>query len=322
MAHFAYIWGGTLGGVASGTTITQAALHGLDINQFKAVNGDDGGSWAPATQITIGGSGLQVAGSGLQVAGLGLLCSGSAHFTSSAVFDAGIQVSGTTAQFAAATFSGTVGALSSLTVVGTLTAEGNANLGNNATSDTTTLTCITQQVGWLNCQGSVSIGSDASDSLEVSATETHYGDESHSGAITNAGTVTNNGAVVNNGSTTLGSDAADVVSNKSTFYAEAGGHLEFGMVSLDSATNHTVTAAQGMIVIQTPMVGNGTLVLSTAGMGSYYPIKFVRSTDTTNQLAVQDGTGGTLVLLGGGTTYNAGVFYFNGTRWQTLMLGH
>jgi hypothetical protein len=46
----------------TGSTITQDELEQLDQAQYEAINGDDGGTWAPAAVITIGGSGLTVTG--------------------------------------------------------------------------------------------------------------------------------------------------------------------------------------------------------------------------------------------------------------------
>lgn len=43
-------------------TITAAELWALDMGQFVGINGDAGGTWAPSSVITIGGSGLTVTG--------------------------------------------------------------------------------------------------------------------------------------------------------------------------------------------------------------------------------------------------------------------
>lgn len=42
----------------SGTDLFAAEMADLDAKTFKAINGDDGGTWAPSSAITIGGAGL------------------------------------------------------------------------------------------------------------------------------------------------------------------------------------------------------------------------------------------------------------------------
>lgn len=43
--------------------VTPAEFEAFDLAQFEAINGDQGGTWAPAAAIVIGGAGLQVTGS-------------------------------------------------------------------------------------------------------------------------------------------------------------------------------------------------------------------------------------------------------------------
>jgi len=60
MAHNSYI---KPGGVwPFFTLVTQAIMEAIDAGIYKAINGDDGGTWAPAAAITIGGAGLNVTG--------------------------------------------------------------------------------------------------------------------------------------------------------------------------------------------------------------------------------------------------------------------
>lgn len=62
MAHNAFIHGGPADPTAwlTGYVITQLDLQTIDLRQFQAINGDLGGTWAPAAVITIGGVGLTV----------------------------------------------------------------------------------------------------------------------------------------------------------------------------------------------------------------------------------------------------------------------
>jgi hypothetical protein len=57
MAHNAYL-GGSLAAWAAATSVTPAMFWALDQAQFRSINGDQGGTWAPSSAITIGGSGL------------------------------------------------------------------------------------------------------------------------------------------------------------------------------------------------------------------------------------------------------------------------
>ncbi len=59
MAHNASIHAG---GWATGYVVTSADFLAIDSLLFKSINGDDGGTWAPSSLITIGGSGLRVTG--------------------------------------------------------------------------------------------------------------------------------------------------------------------------------------------------------------------------------------------------------------------
>jgi hypothetical protein len=43
-------------------SVTSAEYEGLDAKTYRAINGDDGGTWAPSSQIVIGGAGLDVTG--------------------------------------------------------------------------------------------------------------------------------------------------------------------------------------------------------------------------------------------------------------------
>lgn len=61
MAHNSRIRAGGLW--VSGGSVDPAEFEAFDQAQFEAINGDDGGTWAPAAVITIGGSGLTVTGS-------------------------------------------------------------------------------------------------------------------------------------------------------------------------------------------------------------------------------------------------------------------
>jgi len=69
MSHFIYPSGTPLGTVPFGYVVPSSEWQ-LTIRQvFRALNGDEGGSWAPASFIVVGGSGFSLTGTGHQIAG-------------------------------------------------------------------------------------------------------------------------------------------------------------------------------------------------------------------------------------------------------------
>jgi hypothetical protein len=68
MAHFSYIRG-SLGAWAAGTIVTQGEFWSIDESIYKSINGDDGGTWAPAAAVEIGGAGITMAGTNHEVTG-------------------------------------------------------------------------------------------------------------------------------------------------------------------------------------------------------------------------------------------------------------
>jgi len=75
MAHSSYIRG-SLGAWGIASALTPAELWAFDQAQYKAINGDDGGTWAPSAAITIGGSGLALSGANHSVSGTLTVSSG------------------------------------------------------------------------------------------------------------------------------------------------------------------------------------------------------------------------------------------------------
>ncbi len=64
MAHFTKV---RPGGWVTLSTLAAAEMQTLDENVYASINGDAGGTWAPSTQIAIGGSGLVVYDATLQL---------------------------------------------------------------------------------------------------------------------------------------------------------------------------------------------------------------------------------------------------------------
>lgn len=183
--HFAYT---RAAGVWIAGTVVQAAEGAdLDAKTYKAINGDDGGAWAPAAPIEISGAGLQLQGADLNLFdGLG---------NSKFLFDAsvpsiaiGCVVTQTDAHF---TFSGT----------------GNVSIGaarGFACQADATFT------GVVNCTGNVTLGNAVGDTITISGTPTIAEDATFSKAVSVGDTLN---ALHD---ATLGSSAADALNVVST----------------------------------------------------------------------------------------------------------
>jgi hypothetical protein len=133
--------------------VTAAEFWALDEGRFKSINGDDGGTWNPAAPIIIGGAGLQIAG--------------------------GI------------TFSGG-GTITDPVIEGTLTADDDVVLGEDATDDVTVngTTHFTSPVFF---DDDVTIGDAAADALTVNSTSNFQGPTTFTGNFvlaTNGNTAT------------------------------------------------------------------------------------------------------------------------------------
>lgn len=68
MAHFIYPSGTPIGNVPFGYVVPSGEWQTTIRQVFKAINGDEGGTWAPSSFITIGGSGIKLTGVGHQIA--------------------------------------------------------------------------------------------------------------------------------------------------------------------------------------------------------------------------------------------------------------
>lgn len=67
MAHNPLIRGGVGSGSWTGVVVTTTDMETFDQRQFESINGDLGGTWAPAAAIVIGGAGLSVTGTSFNV---------------------------------------------------------------------------------------------------------------------------------------------------------------------------------------------------------------------------------------------------------------
>ena len=91
MAHFIYPSGTPLGNVPFGYVVPSGEWQTTIRQVFKAINGDEGGTWAPSSFITIGGSGIKLTGVGHQIASggrLNVLSGGEVRLQNGSIFRA------------------------------------------------------------------------------------------------------------------------------------------------------------------------------------------------------------------------------------------
>lgn len=222
MAHNTYVKG-TYAAWATGTAVSQGDFWKFDQNQYKAINGDEGGTWAPSSAIVIGGSGLQVSGT------LSTTATGSVVFNGafSALGNTEIGASSAntlrvdaTSQFYSPV---TINTSTSLTTAGALIATGAATFS-----------------GAFNINNNATIGSDGTDVLTVHSATTFEGPATTNGtmicaaglganAISCSGTIAAfgdfecGGSLVAHGDVTLGdSSTADTitVNGVQSYYGE------------------------------------------------------------------------------------------------------
>jgi hypothetical protein len=143
MSHFAYFYAG--GVINPNTVLPHDFFTHLEQNLFKAINGDDGGTWAPGAAITIGGAGIVISGPSV-FSGVVELSGTSASFLGSSltlnssspfVAQGTSQFEGATGFTAAVTYTGTtVDVLDSpltLDSLSPLVANGTATFNDTAT---------------------------------------------------------------------------------------------------------------------------------------------------------------------------------------------
>jgi hypothetical protein len=293
MSNFAYIWGSSAA-IATGTSITQAALWQLDQNQKSALNADGGGTWAPSATINFGGS-------------FGLVLANPFYLTV-----------GGTSTLAVVNTSGLVTCNNGLTIAtaGALTCSRAANLSGlvsctNGLSVSTAgqFTCsryanFTDEV---QCDGNVTLGSDTADTLTVNATETHEGPETHNGVETHNGAVTCEDDFSCNGITQL---AATAITG---LVSLAVGSQLLKRVKWLVDASATVLCTEYDEVIVSGLTSTGeTLELLLTGAVENSSILVVNKTAATNYITVFASGGFSHVL---GAMY-ATVFVYHSAAWQ------
>lgn len=244
---------------AIGTGVSAAEFEKFDANLFKAINGDEGGTWAPSAVIAIGGSGMQFSGSRLSV-----------------------DPSGEFAVYCESYFRGASRFVGTVTAAGGLTSLENTVLG---TSQSNTLTV-----------GATSTFNAAETHNGI---EMHYGTEMHNGTEMHHGTETHNeiethygiemhyGNVKLLGNVTIGASDVDALLIRAAATLQGTinftGAVSFGTDSIrdtyqevSSAVDVTLTYTSQHINVIT-MTANGNVVRLTAPAGNSSRSKVIKN---------------------------------------------
>jgi hypothetical protein len=160
VAHNGYVR--TAGTWATLSTLTSAELRQFDIAQFKAINGDDGGTWSPSSALILGGLGLKTTGP--------YWATGSFRVDTVGDFRSNVTVAGTGSVTGNLHCGAVIDADGGVTTHGDLTADGKIQVAANAVIGTTlvtggNLTCHANlsadgnisAVGNLNAGGNLSV---------------------------------------------------------------------------------------------------------------------------------------------------------------------
>lgn len=228
MAHFNRVR--TSGLWVSSSVLLPAEMEAFDANQSKAVNGDEGGVWAPSDPIEIGGDGLKVTGacvvtSEAQLQGGATITGGNLSVADDADVQGNATVAGTLDVGGETTISDDLNVTNNLAVQGTATITGEI-LGNGGATITggdlnvgDDIVCQgnAEIAGTLDVDGNAAIGGTLGvGSTTVDGTLTATGNASLGGTLAVTGNATLSGTTTAKGRfrrrvLTMG-DAGDTVS--------------------------------------------------------------------------------------------------------------
>jgi hypothetical protein len=285
MAHFTFTRGG--GVWNPGTPVLASELADIDSKTERAVNGDGGGVWAPASQIEIGGAGLKVSGTELYVT-------------------------------SPATFTGLV------TMTDELQCDGDVTLGNTG-GDQVACNAEFDCIGPALFFSNVTVGEDDTDTLTVNATASF--NEGVTLGSTAVDTLTVNATATFNNGVTLGSSSADAISVPGTLgvadvnfasgtvdfaasmayllkcrIAPSGaGRLALRTFAMTDANSTTRGSADDDLVYVPAGVlsADRTYQIDDTGAANGDAMEFSNLLDAANNLVVKDPSGTILVTLNG-----------------------
>lgn len=279
MSHNAYVRAGGVWNTLTDFHAAEAAL--LDIGQFKSINGDDGGTWAPAGLIMIGGAGLTMAGPFNVTDTSGSVFAGALTANGFGFFSGGAEVTG--------------GLL-----VDTIIGSGTATFSHNVVIGTTSSDALTVNADATFAHTATFTGAAGfSAGISVALGATFGSTASFAGLIT-----------ATDGISASGGSAFQTVSVFNTLNIEGGATLSTPMVS--SATGRVVKRvtliattgsnssaygpANNDVVYVNALTADVTFTINNSGAVEGDEIRFVNRS-ATHLLTLNDASAGTFIAL-------------------------
>lgn len=284
----------TAGNWTTNSTVLQAEFEALDQAQFEAINGDDGGTWAPSAAIIIGGSGLQVTGDFASSGAFEHSGAGTASFQGALVeiLSADFQI-GCPATFGdAAVFDGTV------TCNTTFTANANVNLGNGA-GDLVTV------AGTLDVNTALNV--DGTSAFQAAVIFNTGSDPTFVAPTVFTGAMDINGDVDISNPVTLSGD----------------GHIRERIVNgSDANTTYNVSTVDRVVMTGSVLSANRVWTAGNTGAGEGSVLRFSRYTDSGafNVEIRRQSDSALLVTLGQSSVRSCTLVYHSGD-WRVVEIG-
>ena len=296
MAHFDRV---KPGGWVLNEVLDHALMNDLDTNMSKALNGDEGGTWAPSAEIVIGGSGLRLttllrAFGGLSVQGGDLAVSQ----------DAAIQ--GTLAVDGESTLTGDVTCDHDLFVIGSLEVSEELDVASAARVHASLRVYMTSQ-----------FDDDITVSGKMTSTTAQVVGNLEVGSITCTSTasftlgITASGGIAVNGDSTV---------TKKMVCGGQGRVVQRTVTGANADTSYSINDGDRVFVPPSTLTADRTYTLTHTGAvaGDIFEIM---SRDAGSKISVADSVTGALDPVG--IKYISGFFtsyryLFDGTKWVAL----
>jgi hypothetical protein len=268
MSHNAYVR-------VAGTWNTMSDLHAsemalFDLAQFKALNADDGGTWAPAAIITIGGAGCFLAASntiGTSSADF-LTVNATTTFNALTICSAPVQFQATIAVTGSSNFVGIINAVAA-NFSGALVATAGATVTGGILGDT------------LGISGNVALGTSGSNTLTINS----------AASFAASATVAHNA--------TVGSTSADTLESfaSALFHAPVtinGGAVWRDVIGTNASRTYAMTGTDTVIVPPSTITSSLNYTIDITGAQTGMRIAFANydSTNTVTLLGPISGGGG------------------------------